>query len=517
MRKFWTTASSIVFTFVLANCLGCTKTGGSEPNGATPDTTVPTVNGSLPAAATLDTQALDRRIRETVLVTLDPYCNNELKKVADERSADLKFKATIDCKNEPPYGRTKDARDISISEFFAIIDSIQTDLASLKVRTDATPEQRQMVEAFEQAFKEKEGKVLLETKDHYEKDFRARTSMLATLNMKITRHPYANWRQAHDTVEWIEGASRDVSLAAGVRQICKIHKEEPSWYGGALWITKENRYTTAHETARMVSELVFASVGAETSFTPPGIETNWVMTGVKELLQAYFGYWSGNDICYQDGGIEELEKMVTMIKSGEWARKWAALPKVSTKSPIYLHDSMSSAPSDDGVTHFSKLSVEFTQQPYEGHLFKAGFNIQIYRHTPSQALDLAASTATQGIKALDEVVALTQEFTQAIREAAPTRKDYPGWVAVTFASLSATPGIYVRDIIQDTKNAREAINNKDKWLPMFVKYDTIEKANDYEFSNCRRTNVLPRLVYNSKQDFSTIKCKGGELIWYVRE
>lgn len=516
MRNFWTTASSIIFTLVLANGLGCSKTGDSEPNGATPGTTSPTVNGSIPAAATLDTQALDRRIRETVLVTLDPYCNNELKKVADEKSADLKFKATIDCKNEPPYGRTKDARDISISEFFATIDSIQTDLASLKVRTDATPEQRQMVEAFEQAFKEKEGKVLLETKDHYDKDFRARTAMLATLNMKITRHPSYE-RQAYDTVEWIDGASRDVSLAAGVRQICKIHKEEPHWYGGALWITKENRYTTAHETARMVSELVFASVGAETSFRPNGIETNWVMTGVKEYLQAYFGY-NGNDICYQDGGIEELEKMVTMIKSGEWARKWAALPKVSMTSTIYLHDSMSSAPYDDGVIHFSKLFVEFTQQRYEGHLFKVGFNIPIYRLTPSQALDLAASTATQGIKALDEVVALTQEFTQAIREAAPTRKEYSGWVAVSFASLSATPaGVYVHDIIQDTKIAREAISIKDKWLPMFVKYDTIEKANDYEFSSCRRTNVLPRLVYNSKQDFSTIKCKGGELIWFVRE
>jgi hypothetical protein len=262
---------------------------------------------------------------------------------------------------------------------------------------------------------------------------------------------------------------------------------------------------------------MFASVGAETSFTPPGIETKWVMTGVKELSKSYFGYWNGNDICAQQGGIEELDKMITMIKSGEWARKWAALPKVSTTSTIYLHDSVGSTPNEEGVTLLSKVSVEFTQQRYDGHAFKAGFNIKIDRHTPSQALGLAASTATQGLKALDEVVALTQEYAQAIREAAPTRKDYSGWASVTFASLDATPGNYVGDLIEDVKNARATLNNKGEWLTALVEYDTVNKANDAAFSDCRRANVLPRLVFNHQRDFSAIKCNSGELVWFVRD
>ena len=507
-------------TFLLVfNLIACTKSGDSGSEN-TQTTNQRADQGSSPVSAeALNTESLERRIRESFLVTLGYFCETNLKKVATKGSAVLTYDASISCEHRPGYN-PQAPNDIGIDEFFSVIDTLRADLSALNIRGDATSDHQLMVKALEHALSTGDGKALIDVKNGYEKDLRARKAMLAKLNMKITRHPYVYPKPSHDTIEWIDGASHDVSLAQGVAQICIIQPARPAWSGESVWLTKSDRYTTARLAARRAAELVFASIGADNTFTPAGLSSMWSMTAPKDFLSSFFWYDAGSLFCPDQKGPVELDKMVNAIKSGEFASQWAALPTLSGYSVISLNGAYApgGVPEVGKVLGGTMISMQSISPPVDGREFGVALTLRIPHKMPSRALELAAATARITFDASVEAMRIRGDYMRAIREAAPNRKDYPNWTAISFASMTSDKKFnYADEFVKDVEAARKNFAVKEKWLDQFVNWDTKDGANDPSFSDCRRGNYLPRIVFDTSRARSIIVCGGTQPVYYVHE
>lgn len=513
----------LALALFLAHLTACTNSqspasGQGSPTAQESLTQGQTIAAQNPAA-TLSTSAIEARIRETFLVKIGEHCDVNLKKDSVRGSADLAYEATIYCGEHPPY---RDGRyvQISIEDFFSLIDLIQSDAKELQARQDATADNQQLVSAFEKMFASGNGKELIKTKIGYRNDIQARKAMLAMLNMTITRHPYTNKKAAYDSVEWIDGASRDVSLAAAIAQICVIQSDDPTWNGEQVWLTKSDQYTPSHLVARKAAKLVFASVGADSTFTPPGQGSDWSMTTPDDFLSSFFWYDAGSRFCPDKNGPIELDKMINAIKSGEFARQWAALPTLSGLSHISLNGAYATswAPEPGQVLSGTWINVQTISPPVGDRHYGVALTLRIPHKMPSRALEFTAETAKITFDAAVDGMKIRDELTREIRATGSTRREFNGWTAVSFASISKEARyFYADEFVNDVNVARKAFANKDEWLDAFVNYDTKKGASDQEFYNCRRTNVLPEIIFDASRRFGRFACEGGKPVWYMNE